>query len=177
MRNFLTYGGLFVVAAVVAQLFILDSMRVSIYFSPLVYIAFVALLPLNMRPIAVALGISDGGLHRLFRGYGRCTHRCDPLYGIHAQVDRDRNPRQRHRRRGGGNALDQIAGQGEIPAICGACGDRPLSGIFHSRSAHMEQLSSRARQNRRQRSVHDCRRVGFVTAVHRQNSKKGISHG
>jgi hypothetical protein len=69
MRNFLTYGVLFLVAVVVVQLFIFDSMRVSIYFNPLAYIAFVALLPLNMRPIAVLLlGFLTGVFIDFFEG-------------------------------------------------------------------------------------------------------------
>jgi hypothetical protein len=69
MRNFLTYTILFVVAVVVAQLFVFDSMRVSVYFSPLAYIAFVALLPLSMRPIAVLLlGFATGIFIDFFEG-------------------------------------------------------------------------------------------------------------
>ena len=70
MRNFLTYAGLFVVAAV-AQLFVFDTVRVSIYFSPLAYIAFVVLLPLNMRPLAVlTLGFAMGIFIDFFEGTG-----------------------------------------------------------------------------------------------------------
>lgn len=71
MRNVLTYSGLFVVAVVVAQLFVFDSVRVSVYFSPLAYIAFVALLPLNMRPVAVLLlGFLTGVFVDFFEGTG-----------------------------------------------------------------------------------------------------------
>ena len=63
--------GLFVVAVVVAQLFLFDSVRVSIYFNPLAYIAFVALLPLNMRPVAVLLlGFATGVFVDFFEGTG-----------------------------------------------------------------------------------------------------------
>lgn len=71
MRNFLTYLGLFLVAVVAVQLFVLDSIRVSIYFSPLAYIAFVALLPVGMRPVAVLLlGFATGVFIDLFEGTG-----------------------------------------------------------------------------------------------------------
>ena len=71
MRTFLTYVVLFVVSVIVAQLFVFDSMRVSIYFSPLAYIAFVALLPMNMKPLAVLLlGFMTGALVDLFEGTG-----------------------------------------------------------------------------------------------------------
>ncbi len=71
MRGFLTYLVLFVVAVVLAQLFVLDSIRVSIYFSPLAYIAFVALLPMNMRPVAVLLlGFATGVFIDFFEGTG-----------------------------------------------------------------------------------------------------------
>lgn len=71
MRGFLTYAGLFVVAVVAAQLFVFDSMRVSIYFSPLAYIAFVALLPVSMRPAAVVmLGFVTGVFVDFFEGTG-----------------------------------------------------------------------------------------------------------
>ncbi len=62
---------LFVVAVVVVQLFVLDSVRVSIYFSPLAYIAFVALLPVGMRPVAVLLlGFATGVFMDFFEGTG-----------------------------------------------------------------------------------------------------------
>ncbi len=65
----MTYLGLFLVSVVVAQLFVFDSMRVSIYFSPLAYIAFVALLPMNMKPVAVLLlGFATGLFVDLFEG-------------------------------------------------------------------------------------------------------------
>ncbi len=71
MRGFLTYLLLFIVAVVVTQLFVLDSIRVSIYFSPLAYIAFVALLPVGMRPVAVLLlGFATGVFIDFFEGTG-----------------------------------------------------------------------------------------------------------
>lgn len=67
----MTYAGLFVVAVVMAQFFVFDSIRVSIYFCPLAYIAFVALLPLNMKPVAVLLlGFATGVLVDFFEGTG-----------------------------------------------------------------------------------------------------------
>ncbi len=70
MRSFLTYAGLFLVA-IVLQLFVFDSIRVSIYFSPLAYIAFVALLPVNMRSVAVLLlGFMLGATIDFFEGTG-----------------------------------------------------------------------------------------------------------
>jgi hypothetical protein len=71
VRNFLKYSGLFIVAVVVLQLFVFDSVRVSVYFSPLAYIAFVALLPLNMKPVAVVLlGFATGIAVDFFEGMG-----------------------------------------------------------------------------------------------------------
>ncbi len=71
MRNFLIYLGLFLVAVVATQLFVLDSVRVSIYFSPLAYIAFVALLPVGMRPVVVLLlGFATGVFVDFFEGTG-----------------------------------------------------------------------------------------------------------
>ncbi|MDR1671234.1 MAG: rod shape-determining protein MreD [Alistipes sp.] len=63
--------GLFIVAVVVAQLFVFDSIRVSIWFSPLAYIAFVALLPIATRPVAVLLlGFLTGLFIDFFEGTG-----------------------------------------------------------------------------------------------------------
>jgi hypothetical protein len=71
MRNFLIYAGLFIVAVVVAQLFVFDSIRVSMWFSPLAYIAFVALLPVATRPVAVLLlGFLTGVFIDFFEGTG-----------------------------------------------------------------------------------------------------------
>ncbi|MDR2894027.1 MAG: rod shape-determining protein MreD [Alistipes sp.] len=69
MRNFFTYAALFVVAVVVVQLFVFDSMRVSIWFSPLAYIAFVVLLPPSARPLGVLLlGLGTGATVDFFEG-------------------------------------------------------------------------------------------------------------
>lgn len=41
--------------AVLLQVFLFDNLSISIYFNPLVYIAFLVLLPLDMRPVSVLL--------------------------------------------------------------------------------------------------------------------------
>jgi hypothetical protein len=69
MMGFLKYTGVFVVAAVVMQLFVVDSIHLGIYFAPPVYIAFIVLLPLNVRPIAMlALGLLTGVFIDFFEG-------------------------------------------------------------------------------------------------------------
>ncbi len=81
----MTYAGLFIVAVVVAQLFVFDSMRVSIYFSPLPYIAFIALLPMNMRPVAVLmLGLFTGVCVDFFEGTGG-AHTAATLFTAYAR--------------------------------------------------------------------------------------------
>ncbi len=61
MGRGLTYVGVFVVAVVLLQLFVFDSMRLGVWFNPLVYIAFVVLLPVNAKPVAVLLsGFATG---------------------------------------------------------------------------------------------------------------------
>ncbi len=67
-RSF-TYVGVFVVAVVLLQLFVLDSMRFGVWFNPLVYIAFVVLLPMNAKPVAVLLlGFATGVFVDFFEG-------------------------------------------------------------------------------------------------------------
>jgi hypothetical protein len=57
------------IVAMVAKLFVFDSIRVSIWFCPLAYIAFVALLPIGARPVAVLLlGFLTGVLVDFFEG-------------------------------------------------------------------------------------------------------------
>jgi hypothetical protein len=57
------------VAAVVLQLFVFDSMRLSIYFSPLAYVGFVLLLPVNARPLTMLLlGFATGVFVDVFEG-------------------------------------------------------------------------------------------------------------
>lgn len=69
MVGVLKYSGVFVVAAVLLQLFVFDSMRLSIYFNPLPYIAFVLLLPMKAKPLAVLLlGFATGVFVDMFEG-------------------------------------------------------------------------------------------------------------
>lgn len=75
MGRGLTYVGVFVVAVVLLQLFVFDSMRLGVWFNPLAYIAFVILLPANAKPLAVLmLGFMTGLFVDLFEGTaGLCT--------------------------------------------------------------------------------------------------------
>ncbi len=62
MYRTLPYLGLFA-AAVLLQVFLFDNLSISIYLNPLVYIVFVALLPLDALPVALlgaglALGVT-----------------------------------------------------------------------------------------------------------------------
>ena len=52
MYRTLPYFGLFA-AAVLLQVFLFDNLSISVYFNPLVYIVFIALLPLETLPVAV----------------------------------------------------------------------------------------------------------------------------
>ena len=52
MYRTLPYIGLFAVT-VLLQVFLFDNLSVSIYLNPLVYIAFLALLPLDTKPVAL----------------------------------------------------------------------------------------------------------------------------
>lgn len=71
MRRLLTYAGVFVVAAVVIQLVIFDSMHLWIYFAPLAYVAFIALLPAAAKPVSMlALGLFTGVFMDFFEGTG-----------------------------------------------------------------------------------------------------------
>ena len=56
MHRTLPYLGLFA-AAVLLQVFLFDNLSISIYLNPLVYIVFIALLPLDTLPV-VALGVT-----------------------------------------------------------------------------------------------------------------------
>lgn len=53
LRN-LTYAGIFL-TLVLLQVFLFDNIALSVYFHPLIYIAFVIILPLDMRPVWVLL--------------------------------------------------------------------------------------------------------------------------
>lgn len=62
MYRTLPYLGLFAAAALL-QVFLFDNLTISIYLNPLVYIVFIALLPLDTLPVAVlgaglALGVT-----------------------------------------------------------------------------------------------------------------------
>lgn len=54
MQRFLTYTGIFVVL-ILLQVFLLDNLALSVYFHPLIYVAFVIVLPMDMRPVTVLL--------------------------------------------------------------------------------------------------------------------------
>ena len=54
MQRNLTYAGIFLVL-VLLQVFLFDNIALSVYFHPLIYIAFVIILPLDMRPVWVLL--------------------------------------------------------------------------------------------------------------------------
>ena len=54
MQRFLTYTGIFVVL-VLLQVFLLDNLALSVYFHPLIYVAFVIVLPMDMRQVWVLL--------------------------------------------------------------------------------------------------------------------------
>ena len=60
MHRTLPYISLFVVT-VLLQVFLFDNLSISIYLNPLVYVAFVALLPLDAPPVALlASGLAMG---------------------------------------------------------------------------------------------------------------------
>ncbi len=60
MYRILSYVGLLVVT-VLLQVFLFDNLAISIYLNPLVYIAFIALLPLDTPPVALlGAGLSLG---------------------------------------------------------------------------------------------------------------------
>ena len=54
MQRNLTYAGIFLVL-VLLQVFLLNNIMLSIYCYPLIYIAFIIVLPLDMRPVWVVL--------------------------------------------------------------------------------------------------------------------------
>ncbi|MBP3316950.1 MAG: rod shape-determining protein MreD [Alistipes sp.] len=61
MQKKLIYGGLFI-TLVLLQIFLVDNISLSVYFHPLIYIAFIILLPLDTQPIwmvslSAALGL------------------------------------------------------------------------------------------------------------------------
>lgn len=69
MRKTLTYTGIFIVAVVVMQLLVFDSLHLWLYFAPPVYIAFIVLLPINTKPFTMlALGLVTGMFMDFFEG-------------------------------------------------------------------------------------------------------------
>lgn len=54
MQRFLTYTGIFLVL-ILLQVFLLDNLALSVYFHPLIYIAFIIVLPMDMRPVHILL--------------------------------------------------------------------------------------------------------------------------
>ncbi len=65
----MTYLGVWLVAAVVMQLFLLDSVRLGVWFAPMAYVAFVVLLPVNTKPVVVLLlGFLLGAFMDVFEG-------------------------------------------------------------------------------------------------------------
>ena len=54
MQRYLSYVGMFI-GVVLLQIFLIDNISLGIYFHPLIYVAFVILLPLGMQPVWVVL--------------------------------------------------------------------------------------------------------------------------
>ena len=54
MQRYLSYVGMFI-GVVLLQIFLIDNISLCIYFYPLIYVAFVILLPLGMQPVWVVL--------------------------------------------------------------------------------------------------------------------------
>lgn len=54
MQKNLTYAGAFILL-VVLQIFLIDNISLSVYFHPLIYVAFIILLPLNTKPVWMVL--------------------------------------------------------------------------------------------------------------------------
>lgn len=54
MQKILTYAGAFILL-VVLQIFLINNISLSVYFHPLIYVAFITLLPLNTKPVWMVL--------------------------------------------------------------------------------------------------------------------------
>lgn len=54
MQRYFTYSGIFLVL-VLLQVFLINNISLSAYCNPLIYIAFIIILPLDMRPVWVLL--------------------------------------------------------------------------------------------------------------------------
>ena len=52
MPRIFPYLGLFV-SAVLLQIFLFDNLSISVYLNPLVYIVFIAMIPLDARPVTL----------------------------------------------------------------------------------------------------------------------------
>lgn len=61
MQKYLSYAGVFL-TLVLLQIFLIDNISLSVYFHPLVYVAFIILLPLDTRPVWVVLLSAAMGL-------------------------------------------------------------------------------------------------------------------
>lgn len=74
MHKTLPYLALFAVV-VLLQVFLFDNLSISIYLNPLVYVAFIALLPLDTPPVVLLLsGLATGCYDGLGHGGCRCEH-------------------------------------------------------------------------------------------------------
>ena len=90
MHRTLPYLALFAVV-VLLQVFLFDNLSISIYLNPLVYVAFIALLPLDTPPIVLLLsGLATGVTMDLAMGAAgvntiatlparRCSGCCTPV--------------------------------------------------------------------------------------------------
>ena len=54
MQKSLLYIGAFI-ALVLLQIFLLDNISLSVFFHPMIYVAFVIMLPLDYKPLSVLL--------------------------------------------------------------------------------------------------------------------------
>ena len=61
MQRYLSYAGVFA-TLVLLQIFLIDNITLSVYFHPLVYAAFIILLPLDTKPVWVLLLSAAMGL-------------------------------------------------------------------------------------------------------------------
>ena len=70
MRNFLIYTIVFILL-ILMQVFLFDNLNISVYLSPLVYVGFIILLPMNMKPVAIlGLGLLTGIVMDILSGLG-----------------------------------------------------------------------------------------------------------
>ena len=57
MQRYLSYVGMFI-GVVLLQIFLIDNISLGIYFHPLIYVAFIIILPLGMQPVSAMLGLT-----------------------------------------------------------------------------------------------------------------------